>query len=72
MKWTGMNDIEVNKKKFGIFIIHNQRGNEEQIRKFLVSNWYKYFGVRLDYDLSPMIHLMKVGEMVDVYSKRNE
>ena len=71
-KWSGLNDIEVNKKKSGILIIQNQRGNEEHIRGYPVKNWYKFLGVRLDYNLSPMIHLTKVRELLDVYTKRNE
>ena len=66
-----MNDIEVNKKKSSILIIQNQRGNEEQIIGYPVKNLYKFLGVRLDYNLSPMIHLnepesclkCKLGEM---------
>ena len=58
-----MNDIEVNEKKSVILIIHNQRGNEEQIRGYPVKNWYKFLGVRLDYNLSPMIHLIKAREL---------
>ena len=59
-KWSGLNDIEVNKKKSGILIIQNQKSNEEHIRGYPVKNWYKFLGVRLDYNLSPMIHLTKV------------
>ena len=71
-KWAGQNDIEVNKKKSGILVIQNQRSTVDNYRGYPVKNWYKYLGVRLDYNLSPMTHLIKTKEMLEVYTRRNE
>ena len=37
-----------------------------------VKNWYKFLGMRLEHNLSLIIHLMKARELLDLYTLRNE
>ena len=69
--WGIENDISVNKKKSGLLVIQNNKIDVENIRGYPIKNWYKYLGVRIDYNLSPHTHLVKTKERLEVYIRRN-
>ena len=69
--WCKENDIEVNKKKSGILIIENDNTKLKDYRGYPVKNWYKYLGVRIDYNINPTAHLVMTKERLEIYMKRN-
>lgn len=70
-KWSRENGIAINKKKSGIMVIQNQTLNQDDIRGYPIKNWYKYLGVRIDSNLTPVIHLKMTNEKLSVYLQRN-
>jgi len=70
-EWSNVNEIAVNKKKSGILVIDNDRNDTHQNRGYPVKLTYKYLGIKLDSQLSPLTGLEEVKKKLDIYLSRN-
>jgi len=70
--WVDDNYMEINKKKSGILVLKNNWEKENNIEGYPIKSWYKYLGVRLDSNLSPLPHLILLDKKLKTYLVRNQ
>ena len=69
--WATTNEIDVNKKKSGILIIDNDRNNMHRYKGYPIKVTYKYLGMKLNGQLSPMTGLEETKKKLEVYLMRS-
>ena len=70
-KWCSENEIDLNRKKSGIFIIDDDGVDSDMIKGFPTVTKYKYLGVMLDTKISPKYHITTIKEKLKTYLLRN-
>jgi hypothetical protein len=70
-KWATENEIAVNKKKSGILVVDNDKNNMHQYKGYPVKVTYKYLGIKLNSQLSPLTGLEDTKKKLDVYLMKN-
>ena len=69
--WATSNEIAVNRKKSGILVIDNDRNDMHHHRGYPVKMTYKYLGIKLNNQLSPLSGLEETKKKLAVYLMRN-
>ena len=69
--WATVNEIEVNKKKSGILIVDNDRNNMSKYKGYPIKVTYKYLGMKLNSQLSPLTGLEETKKKLEVYLMRS-
>ena len=69
--WAITNEIAVNKKKSGILVIDNDRNDMHQYKGYPVKVTYKYLGMKLNSQLSPVTSLEETKKKLEVYLTRS-
>ena len=70
-KWAINNDVLINKKKSGILVLKRQKNNIDNINDYPIKANYKYLGIEINNEISPMTHLYNVNRKLSDYLKRN-
>ena len=67
--WATTNEIAVNKKNSGILVIHNDSNDMHQYKGFPIKVTYKYLGMKLNSQLSPVTSLEETKKTGGVFNE---
>jgi predicted transcriptional regulator len=68
--WSENNDILVNRKKSGIFMI-TKGVREKDISEYPIVREYKYLGVIMDENLNCLLYIRAVNKKLSEYLRKN-